>query len=169
MHIITIEKFVKRVVTAGPDEPLAGLARRMDEHNVGAVVIVAGHCPVGLVTDRDLALHLGARGTPAHARADQVMSRPVQTVRRDDGAFDTTRQMREAGVRHLPVVDGQGCVVGLVTLDDLLALLVRELANRTAGIAPEMEVKGLGPAAPGGAEDWRFTPPEEPFAYAPDA
>lgn len=161
MRAITIEKFVKPVVTAAPSETLAGLARLMEMHNVGAIVITEGHRPVGMVTDRDLALHLGARGASLQARAAELMSRPVQTVSRDSGVFDTTSAMKEAGARRLPVVDHDGRVVGLVALDDVLRLLARELCNLTEGIRPEMAVKGLAGLSAKMAEDWRLIQPGE--------
>lgn len=58
----TIEAFIKNVVTATPEESLASIAAAMEQHNVGAVVIVEDRRPVGIVTDRDLALQLGAHG-----------------------------------------------------------------------------------------------------------
>ena len=136
----TIEKFVKRVVTAMP-QTLAAVARLMEQHNVGAVVLAENHRPVGIVTDRDLALHIAAHGVPLQAPAARVMSTPVMTVGRDDGVFDTTQSMMESGVRRLPVVDEDGRLVGLVTLDDLLRVLGRELSNLLDGIRSEMAVK----------------------------
>jgi CBS domain-containing protein len=53
---------LRNVVTAGPEEALAGIARRLPEYNVGTVVIVEDRRPVGISTDRDLALAPGARG-----------------------------------------------------------------------------------------------------------
>jgi CBS domain-containing protein len=137
----TIEKFVKRVVMARPQETLAAVARLMDQHNVGAVVLAEDHRPVGIVTDRDLALHVAARGVPLQTPAARVMSTPVQTVGREDGVFDTSQTMMETGVRRLPVVDDNGQLVGIVTLDDLLRVLGRELSNLVGGIRSEMEVK----------------------------
>jgi predicted phosphoribosyltransferase len=46
--------FTRNVVTAGPEETLAAVALRMQEHNVGTVVVVENQRPVGIVTDRDL-------------------------------------------------------------------------------------------------------------------
>jgi CBS domain-containing protein len=140
----TIEKFVKRVVTAKPQETLAAIARLMEQHNVGAVVLAEEHRPVGIVTDRDLALQvvgLVGHGVPLQTPAAQVMTAPVKTVGRDDGIFDTTQSMREYAVRRLPVVDNEGRLVGLVTLDDLLRVLSRELSNLVEGIRSEMAVK----------------------------
>ncbi len=137
----TIEKFVKQVVTAGPRESLAAIAHQMERHNVGAVVIVEGQRPVGIVSDRDLALHVVARGRSAQTPVAEVMAAPVQTADRDAGVLDTTQAMREARVRRLPVVDEEDQLVGLVTLDDLLRVLSRELSNLAESIRTEMEVR----------------------------
>jgi CBS domain-containing protein len=113
----------------------------MEEHNVGAVVLAENRQPVGILTDRDLALQVAARGVSPQASAARVMSTPVQTAGRDDGIFDTTRSMMESGKRRLPVVDDDGRLVGIVTLDDLLRVLSRELSNLVDSIRSEMEVK----------------------------
>ncbi len=69
------------------------------------------------------------------------MSTPRRTVHQDEGIFDTTRVMMKCGVRRLPVVDDEGLLVGIVTLDDLLRVLSRALCNLTEGIRAEMELK----------------------------
>lgn len=137
----TIETFVKKVVTGAPTESLASVARAMEEHNVGAVVLVENHKPVGIITDRDLALRVVAHGLPPQTPVKNVMSTPVHTAYRDDGVFDTTQLMMDAGVRRLPVVDDTEELVGMVTLDDLLRVLSRELSNLIAGIKQEMEIR----------------------------
>jgi CBS domain-containing protein len=136
-----VESFVKPVVKALPATSLAAISGLMLEHNVGAVVIVEGTKPVGVVTDRDLALELGARGTSPHTSVVRVMTTPIQTVRREEGVFAATQRMREVNVRRLPVVDEGGSLVGIVTLDDLLRMLSRELSNLVEGIKPEFVVK----------------------------
>lgn len=137
----TIETFVKAVVSTGPGTPLTAVARLMEERNVGAVVVVENHKPVGIITDRDLALQMGARCVPPATPVGKVMSTPVKVAALDQGIFDTTQDMKDLGVRRLPVVDGDGRLAGLVTLDDLLRVLSRELSNLIEGIQPEMEVR----------------------------
>jgi signal-transduction protein with cAMP-binding, CBS, and nucleotidyltransferase domain len=137
----TIETFVKKVVTVLPCESLSSVARAMDQHNVGAVVIAENRKPVGIITDRDLALQLGAHGVSPQTPVVKVMTSPVQTVARDDGVFDTTQAMMELRVRRLPVVDDDGELVGLVTLDDLLRVLSGELSSLVQGVKSEMAVK----------------------------
>jgi CBS domain-containing protein len=111
-----VESFVKPVRTASPDESLASVARTMEQHNVGAVV---------------------ALQTPVA----RVMTSPVETVGCGDGVFHATQIMRERNVRRLAVVDDDGELAGIVTFDDLLRLLSRELSNLVEGIAPEMQVR----------------------------
>jgi CBS domain-containing protein len=67
MNVKLNDIFTRAVVTAGPEETLAAVAKKMQEHNVGTVVIVEDRRPVGIVTDRDLALALGARGVSPQA------------------------------------------------------------------------------------------------------
>ena len=140
----TLRCFARKVVTASPSASTAAVAHLMEEHNVGVVVITEHHKPVGIVTDRDLALALGARGVVLQTPIASVMSKPVKTIPQDVGVFYyTARTMMEESVRRLPIVDDDGCLVGIVTLDDLLRVLVRELSHLTEGIKAETEVKGL--------------------------
>lgn len=135
------EVFTRRVVTAGPEETLAKVALEMQEHNVGTVVVVENQRPVGIVTDRDLALALGAQGVNPQTQVQKVMTRHVLAIPEDTGIYAATKFMREREVRRLPIVDREDRVVGIVTLDDLLRFLGRELYNLAEGIKDEMKVK----------------------------
>jgi CBS domain-containing protein len=135
------ELFAKKVVTARLDDSLAAIARQMQEHNAGAVVVVEDQKPVGIVTDRDLALALGARGISPHDSVERVMTRHVLAVPEDTSIYTATKYIRECGVRRLPIVDREDRLVGIVSLDDLLRFLTRELHNLAEGIGHEMEVK----------------------------
>jgi CBS domain-containing protein len=134
-----VESFAKKVMTAAPGDSLASVAHTMDEHNVGAVVVAEHHRPVGIVTDRDLAL--GARGLRPQTPVARVMAAPGETIGVGDGAFQATQTMRKRNVRRLAVVDDTGDLAGIVTLNDLLRLLRRELANLVDGIGPVMQVR----------------------------
>jgi CBS domain-containing protein len=133
--------FAKKVITAAPGDTLASVAHKMQEHNVGTVVIVEDQRPVGIVTDRDLALALGAQGIVPQTRAQKVMTTQIRTVPHDAGIYTATKFMRDYEVRRLPVVDGEGRLVGIVSLDDLLRFLGREIYNLAEGIKHETEVK----------------------------
>jgi CBS domain-containing protein len=135
------EIFTKKAITANPDASLESVARLMQEHHVGAVVIVEDQRPVGLITDRDLALAMGAKGISPQAQAQKVMTRHVMAVPDDAGILAATRFIRECEVRRLPIVDREDRLVGMVTLDDLLGRLGRELYNLAEGIKHEVAVK----------------------------
>jgi len=136
-----VENFAKRVTTVAPDETLEAVGRAMAEHNLGAVVVVQNHRPVGMVTDRDLALALTVNKATPHTPVARVMTTPVETIAAGDGTFQATQVMRERHVRRLAVVDDEGELIGLVALDDLLRLLSRELTNLVEGIEPEMRAR----------------------------
>jgi CBS domain-containing protein len=133
--------FTRSVVTAAPEESLVAVAHSMQEHNIGTVVIVEGRRPVGIITDRDLALALGAHEVSPQTRVQEVMTQHVLAIPADTDIYTATKFMRERGVRRLPIVDREDCLVGIVTLDDLLRFLAQELDNLAEGIKHEMEVK----------------------------
>jgi CBS domain-containing protein len=133
--------FFKKVVSAAPGDTLAAIARQMQEHNVGAVVVLDQRRPVGIVTDRDLALALGVQGLSPQTTVEKVMTRRVLAIPEDTEIVTATRYIAECGVRRLPVVDREDRIIGMVTLDDLLRLLSKELSNLAEGIQREMEVR----------------------------
>ncbi|ESP90130.1 putative signal-transduction protein containing cAMP-binding and CBS domains [Candidatus Halobonum tyrrellensis G22] len=125
------------VVTASPDAPVTEVATEMRDENVGSVVVVESDAPVGLVTDRDIAVRIAADGLDAdEMTAEGVMTEDPLTVERDTGVFELCATMDEEDVRRMPVVDG-GDLVGIVTLDDLIRLLTDELTTLTGVIEAE--------------------------------
>jgi CBS domain-containing protein len=115
------------VVTADRNTPIRDVAATMDTENVGSVVIVDEREPVGLVTDRLLALALADDADLSATTAGDLMSDDLVTAGPETGVFDLVRTMSEEGIRRLPVVDEAGNLDGIVTLDDVLALLADEL------------------------------------------
>jgi CBS domain-containing protein len=101
----------------------------MEEVGVGSIVIETDMELVGIVTDRDLAVGVLAAGhAPDEVTAADIMTETPVTVAADDGILTATNAMAEHAVRRLPVVD-DGKLVGIVTMDDLIVLLVAELHN----------------------------------------
>ena len=115
------------VVTADRETPIRSVAATMASQNVGSVVIVEEHAPVGLLTDRTIALALADDADLSAATAGDLMSDDLVTVGPETGVFDLVRTMSEEGVRRMPVMDADGGLVGVVTLDDVLTLLAEEL------------------------------------------
>lgn len=113
------------VVTADLETPVPDLAERMVDENVGSIVITDGEEPVGIVTDRDLAVRALTDAAPAELAAENAMSEDLVTVPADAGFYEATELMSEHGVRRLPVTN-DGTLAGIVTADDLHELLADE-------------------------------------------
>jgi CBS domain-containing protein len=130
--------FTNEVVSAAPKDSLAKVAKLMEEHGVGTVVLAEGQRPVGIVTDRDIALGIGVQGHSSQTPVQEIMTCPITTIGQHEGIFKATKVMRENAIRRLVVVDEVGRVCGVVSMDDLFLLLCRELNNLAEGIRPEV-------------------------------
>lgn len=120
---------VRQVHVADPDESLVQAARRMRETGVGALVVVdAERRPVGILTDRDLALRCVAEGCdPARTAVGSAMTVPVATALESTPIEDGIARMSGVPARRLVVVDADDHLVGVLALDDVLELLVEEM------------------------------------------
>jgi CBS domain-containing protein len=122
----------EQVELADAREGVREAARRMRERRVGALVIVddRGH-PIGIVTDRDLAIRvLGEDRAVAATHVGDVMTPNPVVVSEDTSTESLLALMttRPRTFRRLPVVDSTGRVVGVVSIDDVLAHIAAELA-----------------------------------------
>jgi len=133
------ELFAKQVVTAAPSESIADVADKMAKRHVGTVVITERQTPVGIVTDRDVALAVAARSVSRRDPVSQIMTFPVTTISHKESILRATRLMRADATRRLPIVDDERRLIGLVSVDDLLVLLGIEIGNLSEAIAPEVE------------------------------
>ena len=136
---MSMERFCRKpVVTVGPDEKVDAIAQRMRDAHVGAVIVAdRERHPLGIITDRDIVCRVAAeRRSPDTLSAKEVMTSPV-VVGKADGAIDEASiEMRRTGVRRLPLVDRQGHLKGIVSVDDLVVLLSAEL-GQTAQVVRE--------------------------------
>jgi len=131
------------VFVAYAAQPLAAAAREMRTQGVGALVVVDPHDsqqrPLGIITDRDIVRGQVERASDLYCLAvGDVMTRDPLTVAADAGLSEAIRAMSARGVRRAPVVDRSGGLVGIVTLDDVLPAVAREL-NELAGITAQTE------------------------------
>ena len=141
-RLTTGEICTRSVTVAFRKTPVDGAARLMRENHVGCLVVVdeadGKRIVVGILTDRDIVTGVVAPGIAADALlVGDVMSTDLVTAREDDSLIDLMRSMRRKGVRRVPVVAGQGELVGLVTLDDVLNILAEELGLLVAAINTE--------------------------------
>ena len=110
------------------DHTITEAAEAMDRLAVGALIVTDHERPVGMVTDRDLALRAVARRIAPDARIDSVMSTDLLTLRADADVRDAMPIFRAHAVRRIPLIEGDRAV-GMLTIDDLLVDLAGDLAD----------------------------------------
>jgi CBS domain-containing protein len=132
------EMFRSDVTTAGPEESIRDVAARMKRKNIGAVVVVEGRRVVGIATDRDVALAVALGKASPDAPVSTIMTREVKSVWDDQGLFNATQAFMGYRVRRLPIVNHDNELVGIVTVDDVFALLAQELSNVSKALAPAL-------------------------------
>ena len=133
---------IRDVVVAGRDTTVREAARLMTQYHVGNVVVIEERggrtIPVGIITDRDLVRNVIAEGLdPAVFALGDLVARELVTAPEDQGVFECMQAMRIQGIRRMPVVDRQGGLVGIISLDDLIQLLAEEMSELGKLIARE--------------------------------
>lgn len=124
------------VVTIDGGQTLQQAALLMRQHHVGALVVVEagaqGQEPhvAGVITDRDLAIEVLARGGDgAQGEARHLAGGPVIGVDQGASVQRAVSLMQTYGVRRLLVHDGQGLLTGVLSFDDVLPALVDALSG----------------------------------------
>jgi CBS domain-containing protein len=121
-------------VTCEADAPLEAVARQMKETDVGCVVVIdSERRPVGICTDRDLVVRGVANGVLPDWPVQSIMSRDVATVGADTDVLRAGEIIGSWAYRRLPVIDDDGRVIAVFSVDDFAVLLAAEI-DRVAGV-----------------------------------
>lgn len=110
------------VVTARPDESVVAAAERMVAHGTGSVVVVDADRPVGILTERDLVRVAAAGEAAAGDPVSAWMTAEPEVVAPGLGVAEAFVSLAEKTYRHIPVVDGDGTLAGIVSMRDLLRM-----------------------------------------------
>jgi CBS domain-containing protein len=119
LAVLLRDIMTEQVVTASPATPVHRVAELMRDRNVGSVVLAdeAGR-PVGMITDRDLAITVLAGRGDTGAPAGNCATSPVVTGEPEMALEEAAGLMVGHRIRRLPVMEGDS-LVGIVTLDDI--------------------------------------------------
>lgn len=138
----------RRVITASPQVDVQAAAELMRREHVGFLVIVPEEpCgpqpPLGVLTDRDIVMAVVAkRADPASLKVGDVMSIQPVIAAESDAIDLALRTMRKAGVRRLPVVNSRGEIVGVLSFDDLLEFVAREMDSLSGAVRNGRQIEG---------------------------
>lgn len=108
----------------GPDTTLREAALAMDSEDHGSLAVVDGFDLIGLITERDLRRAAAGGVDFDETPVSQVMGRDPDTFDPDLDVWDAAAWIAESGYRHLPVMDDENELLGVVSIRDLLKALV---------------------------------------------
>ncbi|GAA1983926.1 CBS domain-containing protein [Terrabacter lapilli] len=119
------------VITIKPGETVSTLLALLAEHRIGAVVVSADGTTVdGIVSERDVVLHLHSTGTSVlDGPVSRIMTSDVTTGSADDDVADLAGTMTEERVRHVPIVDADGRLTAIVSIGDIVKHRLSELQS----------------------------------------
>ena len=118
--IIISSLMTRQVVCSSPEDPLIDAATRMRDHQHSCTVVTDTKIPVGIVTERDIVRLFVSKSNEEFVTVGQVMSSPPITVDENTTLFEALVVAKAHKLRHLPVVNVAGELVGIVTQSDLV-------------------------------------------------
>ncbi len=128
----------REIICVDPRTTVKEAAKLMEEKNIGSTIVVQERKPIGILTDRDILLRVMNRGLdPEKTFVDEVMTKKIVTLREDMGLLEALEMTKKKGIRRYPIVDTKGKLRGIMTLDDILYLLGKEMANVSSIIERE--------------------------------
>ncbi len=149
--------FTRNVLGTTRSSTLSEAAASMARYHVGTLLVMddatATDSPVGIVTDRDLALQgLSARASPRDLTVGEAMTPIVATVGEDADTHEALEIMRAHGVRRLAVTGRDGGIRGILSIDDVLDGLATDLLSAAAVLKGDLRLDsaGLGEVKVGG-------------------
>lgn len=116
------------VVTVQPATPVSEVLALMKEHNLGSVVVSSdGRDITGIMTERDVVRRLVGGTAFLERPVAQVMTAVVHTCQSQDTVRSLMQTMTNRRIRHLPVVDADGALSGIISIGDVVKSHITEL------------------------------------------
>ena len=129
-------------VVVGGELPALEVVARMTEARASAAVILDGARVAGILTEQDVTRRIAGRAVEGRPVAD-LMTRPVATIRADQPLYEAIGFMRRLGLRHMPVVDAEGGLCGMLYLRDAFAAADPGLVEHIDQLTHETTLDGL--------------------------
>ncbi|HEY9075087.1 MAG TPA: CBS domain-containing protein [Anaerolineaceae bacterium] len=109
-----------------PDAPVYDALRIMADKDVGALLVMKEDKLVGIISERDYARKVilqgkSSRETPVR----EIMTANVHTIHPDQTVDEAMTLMHQAHVRHLPVVENEGEVIGMISIGDVVRMVIQ--------------------------------------------
>jgi CBS domain-containing protein len=111
----------KNVISIDSSMTAQDAAKMMDDASIGAIVVLENGIAIGIVTERDLARRIVAKGKPLTTNVKEVMSSPLIVINPDDTVWEAAQLMKARQIHRVPAVK-QNRLVGIVTTSDIVKL-----------------------------------------------
>ena len=124
MRISDIPEFKDKshVLTISKDTKIIDCVKKMSKHNYGSIIIAEKNKPIGIFTERDLLNKVIAKDIdPKKDAVEKVMTKDLATAKSDDQISTTLRRMSQGHFRHMPIVDADGNINGIISQGDLVS------------------------------------------------
>lgn len=112
------------VATCGPLDTLRSVAERLTDDLVGVLVVGPTHAPLGIISERDLTRAMAESLDPDDARARDVMTEDIVSIRPTASAGEVARVMLADEIRHIAVRADDGELLGVVSIREILGALL---------------------------------------------
>ncbi len=127
------------VVRVAPEATVLDAVQVMNDHHVGAVLVMDRGRPVGIFSERDVLVRVvAAQRDPRQTFVREVMTTGIHTAGPDDSILDVMRLMTERRCRHIPVMKRE-LLVGMVSIGDLTKAIERNLRHEVHELASYIE------------------------------
>lgn len=107
-----------------PDRSVAEAIARMRQHRVGCLLVCQDEALIGIITERDVMRRVIARDLPMDTRVSECMTPNPVTVHAKESIRTAIERMEQGGYRHLPVLDEQDRLVGILSIKRIVHYLV---------------------------------------------
>ena len=116
--------------SVGPEDTVFDALEAMAEHNIGALLVLDGDDLVGILSERDYArkVKLLERGSK-ETRVSEIMTTEIRTVGSASTVTECMESMTEHRIRHLPVMDDDGRIVGVISIGDVVKAMIAQQSD----------------------------------------
>ena len=141
-----LTRIAKRpALTIDPRATVRDVCQTLKAGGVGALAVVDRGKLVGIISERDVVVRVVALGRdPERTLVSEVMTFPVRTVTEDESSNEARQLMHEGRFRHLPLLDRDGRLIGMLSVRDLLRERIEELDLKNADLMAFISADGPG-------------------------
>ena len=133
------------LVTVRPDATVMAAVERMVQESIGAIAVTDGKHLIGMFSERDLMLRcVSEKRDLNQTLVCDVMTSPVETIHRDAPCDEALKVMLEKHIRHLPIIDRDGTLAGMISMRSLLHDKVEDLTDQLDSLEAYFTADGFG-------------------------